>query len=523
MSQRTLAHLFGVAASLFLLALFVWPLLAIVWESFARGGGGLRLLASGYYLGRLGFTAGQAALSTLLTVLLALPSALLFARYDFRGKRLLRSAFTLPFVLPSVVAAIGWLALVGPRGVSGLDLRGTLWIVLLAHVFYNYGLVVRIVGAYLEGVGPRLREAAAILGAGPGSTLWRLTLPLARPAILAAAALVFSFSFTSFGVILILAPELATLEVEIYRLSTRLLRLDAAALLALIQLAAVGGVTALYTRWQARMALPLGGPRPPLPQPDARGRALLALNLLLAALLVLSPLLALAGQALWRPGEGLSLANLHALLEAPRTIGFAGAGLALRNSLLFALASAGMALALGLAFAYAVVRGGWRALDAVSLLPLATSAVTLGFGYLIAYPRLVVSPWGVLLAHTLIAFPLVVRSLLPALRALPVDMVGAAQTLGAGPLRTLGRLELPLLAPSLLAGAGLAFAVSLGEFGATLVLSRPELATLPVAIFERLSRPGAANYGAALALALLLLLVTGAIMLLMERFGDGEL
>jgi thiamine transport system permease protein len=102
-------------------------------------------------------------------------------------------------------------------------------------------------------------------------------------------------------------------------------------------------------------------------------------------------------------------------------------------------------------------------------------------------------------------------------------MVGAAQTLGAGPLRTLRRLELPLLAPSLLAGAGLAFAVSLGEFGATLVLSRPELATLPVAIFERLSRPGAANYGAALALALLLLVLTGAVMMLLERFGDGEL
>ena len=522
MRQRTLAHVLGLAATLFLLAFFAWPVAVIVWESFARGGDGVRLLASPYYLGRLGFTAAQAALSTLLTVALALPGAVLFARYDFRGKRLLRSAFTLPFVMPTVVAAIGWLALVGPRGLSGLDLRGTLWIVLLAHVFYNYGLVVRIVGAYLEGVAPRLLEAAATLGAPAARSLWRVTLPLARPAILAASALVFTFSFTSFGVILILAPELATLEVEIYRLTTRLLRLDAAALLALAQLLVVGVVTTLYARWQAQLAVPLTGSRPPLKRPSGAALPLLVLNVLLAGVLVLSPLLALAGQALWAPGEGFTLANLRALLEAPRSIGFAGAGLALRNSLLFALSSALLALTVGLAFTYAVVRGGWRALDAASLLPLATSAVTLGFGYLLAYPALVVSAAGLVLAHSLIAFPLVVRTLLPGLRGLSADVVGAAQTLGAGPIRTLQRIELPLLTPSLLAAASLAFAVSLGEFGATLVLSRPELATLPVAIFDRLSRPGAANYGAALALALLLMLVTGVVMLALERFGDSE-
>jgi thiamine transport system permease protein len=61
----------------------------------------------------------------------------------------------------------------------------------------------------------------------------------------------------------------------------------------------------------------------------------------------------------------------------------------------------------------------------------------------------------------------------------------------------------------------------MGEFGATLLLVRPEYATLPVAVFDRLSRPGAASYGEALALALVLMLVTAAAMMLLQRRG-GE-
>src|SRR5690606_15385520 len=171
---------------------------------------------------------------------------------------------------------------------------------------------------------------------------------------------------------------------------------------------------------------------------------------------------ALAAQALTAPdGSFPSLANLRGMLEAPRSVGFATLGLGLRNSLTFAALSTAAALALGTAFAYAVTRGRWRWLDGLSLLPLATSPVTLGLGYLIAYPWLVATFWGVPLAHALIAFPFVTRTLLPALRALPAGQVAAAVTLGAGPWRTLRRVELPQLLPSLAVAAAFAFAVSL--------------------------------------------------------------
>ena len=513
----------GLIASAFLALFLFYPLGVIL----ARSAGSLdifgEVLSNPYYRERLLFTTYQALLSTFLTVALALPSALLFARFDFRGKRLLRSAFTIPFVMPTVVAAIGFLTLLGPRGLIEVDLRDTLAIVLLAHVFYNYAVVVRIVGAYLEAAGPRLRRASAMLGASPLRTLWRVTLPLALPAIIAAATLVFIFCFTSFGVILILAPEprLGTLEVEVYRLTARLLQLDSAAVLVLVQLLVISVFTWFYTRMQARLAVSLGGSSS-LSKPTGFWRWLLALNMLIAVALILSPLLALTFSAFWTE-NGFSLQNFTALGEATRSVGFAGAGRAIFNSLRFALLSMTLSLVVGFTFAYAIVRGGWRILDSLSLLPLATSAVTLGFGYLLAFPGLSVGFWGIVLAHTLIAFPFVVRSVLPALRALPPNLLHAARMLGSPPLTILRRVELPLLIPSLIAAASFAFAVSMGEFGATLVLQRPEYATIPVAIFDRLGRPGGANYGAALALSVILMLVTGAVMVLLERFGQSEL
>jgi thiamine transport system permease protein len=525
MRDRTLAHVLGLLATAFLVVFFLYPLAVIVTRSAGTAGLGT-VLGNPYYWGRFGFTLGQALLSTALTLLAGLPAALLFGRYEFTGKRLLRSAFTVPFVMPTVVAAVGFLALVGPRSALGLDLRGTLALILLAHVFYNYPVVVRLVGAYLEATAPRLREAAAGLGASSWRSVWRVDLPLAAPALAAAAALVFVFTFTSFGVILILAPNLPTIEVEIYRLTARLLRLDAAAVLVVAQLLVVGLVSRLYVVLQSRLAVGMTGSGRALPRPRGAVKLLLAAQLAFAALLVLAPLVALTAQAFWVPGQDQpSLIGFQALAQGQRTATFTGAGAAVANSLLFAAGTMIAAVAVGFAFAYAVVRGGWRWLDEASLLPLAASAVSLGFGYLIAFPRLATSPWGLLLAHTLVAFPFVARALLPALRALPSSLPEAAATLGAGSWSRLRRVELPLVMPSLTTAAAFAFAVSIGEFGATLVITRPEFATIPVAIFDRLGRPGALSYASALALAVILMAVTAAAMMVLERSraGTGEL
>src|SRR6266540_3212456 len=128
----------------------------------------------------LRFTFYQAILSTVLTLLLGLPSAFLFARYDFRGKSLLRALTAVPFMLPTVVVAAGFNALLGPRGLihtlfppfgaaqgrlSSFNFIGTLTAILIAHVFYNTTIIIRVVGNALASLDPKLEQAARSLGA----------------------------------------------------------------------------------------------------------------------------------------------------------------------------------------------------------------------------------------------------------------------------------------------------------------------------------------------------------------------
>ena len=515
----------GIVAILFLIVFLIFPLGAVM----SRGKWGIEIitiLADPYFLGRVGFTTGQALLSTVVTVVAGFPVAVLFARFDFVGKRIWRSALTIPFVLPTVVAGAGFLALIGNQGIFGLDLRNTLLIVVLAHVFYNIALVIRIVGSYLESIAPRLNEAASLLGSGSKQILFRVTLPIAAPALLSASALVFLLTFTSFGIILFLAPapSFATIEVEIYRQTAHLLNLTTASSLALVQLLVVTLVAWLYTLAQARLSIAMGPNATPLPRPLGRNLWWTKAGLAAVLLLVFAPIVVVIYRALWPIGTPYpNLSGFLTLFEGPQTIGFTSPFQGLLNSLRFAIIGASISLVIGFSFAYSIVRSGWTWLDSLSLLPLGVSAVTLGFGFLLAFPKLATSFWGIPIAHALIGFPFVTRSLLPALRSLPTNLFDASQLLGASPLTIFRRVELPLLAPSFVTAASFSFAVSLGEFGASLVLTRPEFATLPIAIFDRLSRPGASSYAAGMTLALVLILLTGSVILLLERFGQSEM
>lgn len=557
---RDLRSALPLALPLLFLAVFLcYPLATIGALSAAPSavsGGELvaTLLRPAIYAETVVLSAVQAGASTLLTLALGLPAAYAFARYRFRGDRLLRALAGVPFVMPAVVVAAAFAALLGPRGLAntalqgllGLDqppiqLLGTLPMILIAHAFYNVSVVIRIVGGFWSAIDPRLESAAATLGASRWQTLWRVTLPLALPAIGSAAALVFLFTFGSFGVVLLLGnARWATLEVEIYRQTAQLLRLDVAAALALIQMLATVALGLVNNRLQARTAAPLAmrpasdtraAPRGPGPRALAGFAA--AVSLLLCGL----PLAALVAGSLPLDG-GLDPANLFryfiALERNPRGAAFFVPPLeAIRNSVAAATATAGLALALGLPLAVAMtsVRGrrsavAPAALDTLLLLPLGTSAVTLGLGYIVAFNRpplqMVGSPWLIPLAHTLIALPFVVRTLTPALRALDPRLRQAAAVLGSPPWRARLEIDLPLLAQPLIAALAFAFATSLGEFGASLLISRPEFPTVPVVIARLLSQPGALNYGQALAMSSLLMAVTAAGMLLIDRLQPNH-
>ena len=250
---------------LFLLIFYFQPLLRILLLSYSPGSGGGQsghLFTGSVYLRVLWFTFWQAALSTLLTVLLALPGAYVYAHYHFTGKRFLRALSTVPFVLPTMVTAAAFRALLGSHGLvntwlmeyGGFDsppirMEQTVSFFLLAHVFYNYTLVLRIVGEFWARIDTRTTEAAALLGASPRQVFCRITLPLLLPAISSSALLVFIFCFTSFGIILLLGgPGHATIEVEIYRQAVHLFNLPMAASLSLIQIMMNFALMWIYAR-----------------------------------------------------------------------------------------------------------------------------------------------------------------------------------------------------------------------------------------------------------------------------------
>ncbi|MGI5392492.1 ABC transporter permease [Streptomyces sp. CA-251251] len=518
----------------FFAVFFAYPVAAIV----ARG-----LKADGvWHFGRIAdvlaqsdirhvlwFTTWQALASTALTLLIALPGAYVFARFDFPGKQFLRAVVTVPFVLPTVVVGTAFLALVGRGGlldeVWGLRLDTTVWAILLAHVFFNYAVVVRTVGGLWSQLDPRQEEAARMLGASR-LTAWRtVTLPALGPAVAAAALMVFLFTFTSFGVVQILGgPTFSTLEVEIYRQTSQVFDLSTAAVLTMIQFAAVAAVLAVHA-WTVRRretALRLVHAARTAHRPRGAGQwALLAGVLLTVAGLVLLPLAVLVQRSLGAPGFGyyraLTRADGGAFLVPPIE--------AVGNSLRYALAATVIAVVIGALAATALTRrdaGRFvRGFDALLMLPLGVSAVTVGFGFLIALdepPLDLRSTWILVpLAQALVGVPFVVRTMLPVLRAVDVRLREAASVLGASPWRVWREVDLPMVRRALLVAAGFAFAVSLGEFGATVFIARPDSPTLPVAVARLLGRPGDMNYGQAMALSTILMLVCAVALVVLER------
>ncbi len=536
---------------LFLSLFYFYPLLSLFDISLRPAGAldlsaFLRIVESDYYLGTLLFTVYQALLSTTATLLLALPCAFVFARFRFRGRSLLLSLATLPFVLPTVVVALAFATLLGEDGLlndalralfsldyAPVQLERTLPLIIIAHVFYNFAVALRIMSGYWSSMGAAAEEAARCLGADEWA-LWRdIRLPLIRPALLSAGALVFIFCFTSFGVILILGGiRFATLEVQIYYQAVSIFNLPMAAALSIVQILSMLAMMALYTRSQKRLRLDLAsGATLAKPARSALEKLALAACVGFMALLLFSPLLAL----LWRSifvGGALDLRNYASLAESSRgSLLFIAPLESIFNSLRFAALTTGAAVFLGLCAAYLIERGGrlGRLFDPLFMLPLATSAVTLGFGFIVALdepPLNLRASWLIIpIAHTLVALPFVLRSVLPSLRALPPSLREAAALLGARPQTVFRTIDLPLLGRGIAVGATFAFTVSMGEFGASLFVAQRESVTMPVVIYRLIGDPGNASYRQALAMSVVLMLACACGFSLIERLrvaGVGE-
>ena len=459
------------------------------------------------------FTLWQAIVSTILTILAAAPLTWAVSSYDFRGRRLAMALATVPFVLPTVVVGSAFVALGWTESIGAI---------LAAHVFFNVAVVVRTVSTLWARIDPRIQDAARVLGASEWDVFKRITLPLLRPAMAAAASIVFLFTFTSFGVVLILGGfRYATLEVEIYRQAVTLFDLPLAATLAIVQLLGVSGALYWYSRYQERTAVSWTLERGTnLRRPRGRAR----LGVLVATV---GTLVALAVPLSVLISRSFTGAFYQSLFRDDPVVGTPIDSI--WNSLLFAVVAMVVATVIGVLAATVITRRHGtlsRWFDLTLMLPLGTSAVTIGFGFILALDWPVdirASIWLVPVAHALVAVPFVVRSTVPTLRSVPAETREAAAVLGASPFRVWRAIDLPIVSRAVLVGSAFSFVISLGEFGATSFVARPTSATIPTMIFRLLSRPGETSFGMAMALSVVLALLTAGVVMAIDRARFGEL
>jgi thiamine transport system permease protein len=518
---RRLVAALATPAIVFIAAFYAWPVAALLHR--AVGAEAVRTVLHDRALRRiLWFTTWQAIISTALTVAVGLVPAWVLSRYEFRGRRVITALVTVPFVLPTVVVGAAFLAVL-PR-----SLDQSVTAILAAHVFFNIAVVVRGVGGLWEQLPADLTAAARTLGAGPLRAAREVTLPLLAPAIAASASVVFLFTFTSFGVVRILGgPAHPTIEVEIWQRATRFGDVGAAAVISIAQLLVLGVAVLWFGRIQARhrRALglrPLSGRRRPR---GTRQRAAIAAVCAAIVVAIATPLVALAERSIrtidgghsltaWRAVFGTATATAVGRPTAAATLDPFGS---LTTSLRFAILATLFSVAIGGCAALAIAASGraGRVLDTGVMLPLGTSALTIGFGLLVGFSSSPfdwrAAPLLIPLGHALVAVPFVVRALLPTLRAISPQLRDAAATLGASPVRAWREVDLRIMVAPLLTGTGFAAAISLGEFGATSFLTRQGRATLPIAIEQLLNRPGAALHAQGYVLATVLAALTFAV------------
>ncbi|MGB3412963.1 MAG: iron ABC transporter permease [Microthrixaceae bacterium] len=522
----------GPAVVMVVLCLVLIPVTAVaVWALRPDGQWGLgavtRILGQGRTWRLLMVTIAQAAASAAVTVIVGVLVASVLGRYRFRGRAALMTVLTVPFVLPSVVVGAAFGSIFGPQGL--FDARGTWWLIIVAHTSFNLAVVTRTVGAAITGLDPDMESAARMLGESPIGAYGRVVLPAVLPAIASSGVVVFLYSLTSFGVIVILGGgSVTTMEVEIWTRATRQFDLSGAGVLAMLQFVAVLSTVWVHSRIarhgyrNARVSGRRGFRRPG----SSAAKILVGVTGVVVTLVSGVPLLALLERSL-RVGDSYGFGHWRNLGSV-----LAGTGLQVSASsaVLNSLISASMATVVVLLIAVPATRfmarspGGFS--EKVLLVPLGVSATTIGLGFLLAFGRPPVdlrqSIFVVPLAQVLVSLPLVVRVLLPATRAIPQSMTDAAAMLGSRSVATFWRVELPLVKLAAVAAAGLGFVSCLGEFGATVFLARSDRATMPVLIERLMSRPGEAGFGQAMALSVIMVIACGVALSLADGVGSGD-
>ena len=514
----------------FVAVLFYLPIAKIT--SLGFSGDWLATLSEPKTLEVIWFTLCQAAVSTLVTLVIAIPCAYLLYRRSFPGQRLIKALITVPFVLPSIVVAVGFMVF---RNVHdfwielGLTfLSDPVYWIIAAHVFVNYSIAVRTIGGVWAGLDTEIDEAAELDGAGRLRSLLSISLPQLRPAVFSAAALVFLFSATSFGIVMVLGGgQVQTIETALYFSATQFLDLEAAAALVFIQ-TLITGAAFLVGSSLAKGTIGLeqvyeGSRKPRVDRRDWQASVLTAG--VVGGLLVMPMLLVLVES--FRVGEGWGLTNFANLgTRGARDLLNISVIDAAANSLRNMVIAAAIAFVLGTLISWLLARTKQKLLDLVFLVPLGVSSVVLGFGFLVSFDAAwfpLRSIWLIVpLAQALIALPMVIRLVYPALFSIGKEPIEQASLDGASSWQIWRFVESGMIKGILLTAAGYAAIISVGEFGASSFLAYGSEGTIPTLLFRLIARPGEQNYGMAMAVSAILIVFVLSVMLLLSRYSKAR-
>lgn len=520
------------APVLFMVVLFYWPLLNVFFLALGPEiAGAVNNEASVWPV--LWFTVWQAFVSTAICLLIGIPGAYVLYRKSFRGAQLIQSVITVPFMLPSLVVAIA-VTEVGAI-VGGID---PVIAIIFANVFANYAVVVRNIGSQWQTLSKSTEEDSEVSGAGRFRTALKVSLPQLKSSIRASSAIIMLYCASSYGIVLSLGGgQVNTLETAIS--ISVLERLDFAhgALLALLQIAFCL-VAFTVSRWGGTNPLSFTPSFSKSKKIDRRDAPAAIFSFVVISLLVVVPLILVISKAFVSSNGSFTFENFELLdTRGARdllNLTFFDAAL---NSIRNLLVSTVVSILLGVLVAFLLAEQSRRrhrrktdflgiSLDAAFLLPIGVSSVVIGVGYLVTLTgdlAWLLSSWILVpMVQSVFAIPLVVRIVYPSLLAVEANTREQAMTDGANGFQLFKNVDYPFLKPVMRTAVAFSALVSLGEFGVASLLTYGDQATIPVLMYQLISRPGAQNYGMALAVASILTLLTIVIVLSLSQDGSKK-
>ncbi len=461
----------------------------------------------------------QAIFSTLLSFLIGFPAAYLVARNDFFGKNFLKSISLVPFVFPSILVVLFFVILFGYNGVLNRALMGFFGLseppiqvlygfygIILAHAFYNFPVFLRIIGNSWESLEGKMEVTAKTLGANNFQVFFMITLPQLLPSIIAAASIVFIYSFMSFAIVLTLGGAgFSTIETGIFYAINRQLDFSGAALLALIQFGFLFFVLVLLNRFSKNFV------EQEFEGKKSKAGVVSKVFALMLGITIAVPVLALILFSV-STQNGFSLSVIEEIFSGKNTLTGDTALGSIFNSLFFALIAAFFSVLFGLMLSFSLQRKNNWLIEGLVISSLAVSGVMLGFGYILGFSSNFF--WFIPLGHAVIAFPFAYKIISHALNKISRETVFAATVSGASPLKNFLLIQLPQIKGAVASAASFSFAISLGELGLVMLLSQGKFATMTVYIQRFLS---VYNIQAACAMGLILIFFSGISFYVIEK------